>query len=928
MSSLPFRYPRRALLLGLLALIIVGLGACDRLTKLTAEDHLRRAHDFYKQGRAPEAFIEVKNVLQQQPNDVTARLLLARMHLATGNVAAAEQETQRALKADPRHLEARLGLDEIRLLQHKYDDVLRSLEVSPAGHEARVAHMRGDAWYGKGDRARGCLSFQQAKQTDSRYVPAYWGLAKCAAADKKFDAARLHLDQALKIEPSNDRSWTLLADVERASGRLPAAEKAYDNALALNPRSIEALGGRAAIRISTARLKGAQQDIAALSQINSRLPAVGLLQGMLHFQRRDYAKAKTNFDNLLKASPGYSSGIFWAGLTNYALQNYELASKLFYRYLQDYPDAQDVRAMQAVIQAQLGNSGAAKALLKNAEPETVPDVGSLTLMGLAHMQLGDSQSGTRFLREAVKRKPDSSNSRGDLARALVEQGNIDGALAEVDAAIALNPKDVRSRVMKIRILTHSGRPTEALSAIDGLKMLVPPELVANERGMFFVLRKDDANAQKEFSEALRLKPGFEPAAYNLTQLELRKNNIQGAKRTAREAYLVNPDSFTLLQTLYDLEKKTGASAAATELVRKAVKRNPAAAGPLALQAREFLAANDPARALSSTHQAAAAHPDDVALLEVRGAAFAASGDAHNALSTLGRLVSLRPNSTEALFLLAQAQVASGRISDARRSLERINELQPNQLRIEAALARLAIQENNTAQALAAAQKISEKYPHAQDGTLIEAEAYLLAKRTAEAVAVLSKAAQKFPDSAPIAEALAHTHWITGAPDKTLAVANTWLKKQPQDNRMSKLAAEAYVALGKKAEARELYEQIIKRDSRDPRVLNNLAWVLQDSEPSRAFALAEQAYKLAPNDPDVGDTLGWLALSQGKLLRAQEILKQVVKQAPGKLTYQYHYAVALHRGGKSEAAARVLGDIVTQPFAEREQALTLLAQIRS
>jgi Tfp pilus assembly protein PilF len=56
--------------------------------------------------------------------------------------------------------------------------------------------------------------------------------------------------------------------------------------------------------------------------------------------------------------------------------------------------------------------------------------------------------------------------------------------------------------------------------------------------------------------------------------------------------------------------------------------------------------------------------------------------------------------------------------------------------------------------------------------------------------------------------------------------------------------------------------VVKRNPNNPAALNNLAWAYQQEKDPRALGTAEQAFKLAGDNPGVLDTLGWMLVEQG------------------------------------------------------------------
>ena len=75
--------------------LMLSLGACG--ARLTAEERIDLARSQLAEGNAADAAIHLRNVLQDDPSNVPARVLLAESALQVGDLETAVKEYQRAL---------------------------------------------------------------------------------------------------------------------------------------------------------------------------------------------------------------------------------------------------------------------------------------------------------------------------------------------------------------------------------------------------------------------------------------------------------------------------------------------------------------------------------------------------------------------------------------------------------------------------------------------------------------------------------------------------------------------------------------------------------------------------------------------------------------------------------------------------------------
>jgi Flp pilus assembly protein TadD len=128
----------------------------------------------------------------------------------------------------------------------------------------------------------------------------------------------------------------------------------------------------------------------------------------------------------------------------------------------------------------------------------------------------------------------------------------------------------------------------------------------------------------------------------------------------------------------------------------------------------------------------------------------------------------------------------------------------------------------------------------------------------------------------------------------------WIQRYPRDRSAWHALGEAYLRLSDWPRARTVYSELVRSDAKDARAHNNLAIVmLQQRELAAALSHAEQARALAPNIPQVNDTLGWVLVQQGQTEKGLRYLREAALRAPDDPAIQAHLKQALSRMGKRQ-----------------------------
>ena len=124
-----------------------------------------------------------------------------------------------------------------------------------------------------------------------------------------------------------------------------------------------------------------------------------------------------------------------------------------------------------------------------------------------------------------------------------------------------------------------------------------------------------------------------------------------------------------------------------------------------------------------------------------------------------------------------------------------------------------------------------------------------------------------------------------------------------------LLAELFTIAGEPELAAERYEKILALQPSNVVALNNLAYdiAVREKKPAEALPMARKAQALAPRDPTILDTVGWLEYLAGNTAQAAKLLVQAAKAAPGNAEIRLHNAFALSSQGARGAAEAELAE---------------------
>lgn len=456
----------------------------------------------------------------------------------------------------------------------------------------------------------------------------------------------------------------------------------------------------------------------------------------------------------------------------------------------------------------------------------------------------------------------------DLAGALAANPN-DPALLELHARNALAMGDgiaAGASLDKLAGLTHPadfkrmlaeaallrGQAQDALAALGDDKTAAGLRL----RGLALLSQGNQAGAEQAFQAGLAAEPRNAPLLASLSRLKLMSGDTQAARGLADRALAADGDLLDAMLVNAQVATAEGRLGNALAAYDKAGKRYPGNLAALTGQAALLgdLGRTDELSALLAGFQGTTT---DGTMAYLKARLAAAKGDWSAARDILQANEDKLKDRDDANVLYAQALTQIGQPEQARARLQPMLARHPESvvLRRELGKAQLA-----GGDAAAAVQTLT---PFAQSKSASVEDLRLLAK-AAEAAgdpnAAFFAARARYPSPQSLGQAL-------GAADTAMKASN-W------------------------GNAIKAYEQILAlTDGRSALVLNNMAWAqAQVGNRDKALAFAQRAIQVAPDDPSVMDTLGWLLhQTGGNKSRALDLLRRAAQKAPQNQTIAKHLA---------------------------------------
>jgi putative PEP-CTERM system TPR-repeat lipoprotein len=904
-----------------------ALTGCDRTARLTEQEHIQRAKDFEDKGDVRGSIIELKNAIQKNPNSAQARLLLGQAYLRVAMGAEAEKEFRRAIELGVNAEAVKPQLGEALLHTGEYLKVLEEIHVSDqtsTSNRARIQQLRADALLRTGKLQEACELFAQSLATDKENPPTYWGLSQCAVAQRDLAKAREWLDAALQLSSGRAKTWVLIGNWEQLNKNTSAALKAYEQALEAEPHHLDALQSRATLNIALGRTQDAWKDIERYRNLAPRSVQAHYLQAFYLFDQNKYAEAQDVLQNAFKTAPDHLPSILLAGATAYALEAYQQAETYLQRFLARFPRHAQARKLMAATQIRLGNADRALEMLAPLLTPETNDIQTLTLASDAYRVRNEPLKASALLQRAASIDPENAAVKTQLGITYLSSGDTGLAINEFTSAASQEGDQTVATELLAQTYLASKQYDKVLSVTEALLKKNPENATAyNLRARAQLGQKDNTGARASYEQALRIDPVNFTAAGDLAGLDLQAGKPDAARKRFEAILKKDETHLEAMLALARLALAQNQEQAAVGWLEKATRLHPKAIAPHTALVRHHLQKRAPQKALAVATSAVNEAPDSPEALTLLATAQLATGDKGGAIATFNKLVQKSPQSPEAHLQLAQAYIADKQLKGARASLQKALQLRSDHVPSQETLIRLEVTEGRPDAALAVARQMQSQQPGSWRGHDREGDLMLAENRIQDAI----KAYQTALDKGAGGPGLIKWFRAQVLDNRPLAEErlNAWLRRHPQDHAVRAYAAEYAMRNGRNKEAIAHYEAINRAVPNKILLLNNLASLYLLEKDPRARPTAELAAKLAPDNPNVLDTLGWILVQQGQVQRGLEWLGKAKAKAPRSDAIRYHHAAALARAGNRAEARKALQQLLNDSpeFDDADAARALL-----
>lgn len=616
---------------------------CSRDPHAAMMKYVKSGDQFAAAGKTPEAIIEYRNALDNDPRAGDVRIKLADAYLRNGEAAKGIQEYVRAADSLP-DAQVQLKTGNLLLLARRFDDAKGRAERVLAG--------------------------------DARNVEAQILLANALAGLKDLDGAVAQLEEAVRLNPDRSTTYTNLGQIQLERGRRDAAEQAFRRAVELAPKSGLARLSLANFYWMTARLPDAESELKAALQSEPDSPLVRRTAATFYLSTGRRDEAEPHLRRVVELTNTPAASLMLADY--YVAQKREAdARRILEPLVAAPPSAVDANVRLAVLDRASGNAGEATKRLDRVLATDAKNLQALLLRSSFLLSEGKPEDALKAAQAAVESHPDAASAFFTLGRVQAARREKDQAIAAYEQTVRLNPRAGEAKVAIARLQLADGNLDSSVAMAQEALSAQPQNADARLALVQGLIRRGDlARAQTEL-DILKTRFPDSPAVHGQLGLLMgRKGDLTGARAEFERALELQPTSLEAVGGLVALDLSARQIPAARARVDKLVSAPTASPSALMLAARTYAAAGDHSLAEQMLRRVLAADPSHLPAYGALGQLYARQGRLDAALAEFDALAQRDTKPVAALTLAGMILESQGKTAAAQQTFERVLQLDP------------------------------------------------------------------------------------------------------------------------------------------------------------------------------------------------------------------------------------------------------------
>ena len=914
---------------------------CSHAFSQSALDY-EKALKSFNQENFDDAYIYLKNALQDKPSHLQSKLMMADILLRRNQTRAAIIEYQESLLLGADLDIAYLPLAQAYSRIMEYEKVIRLLTNKlSANNNFEISILQAIAYENLERFNKALEKYENALELQPKNITALNNLASFYLRQDNIVQSKIFIIKALNVNPGNPFTLHIKGQINEKEGHIQKALALFKEAYIILPTAPFISRSLANTYVSLKQLDKARDVVDKILIITPDEPFIMLLSARLYGMNDNNELAVKAYEEITKKMAlipneqllKQSELLLVSGLALYMTGNYETARSKLINYVSQNPESLYAIGILVDTHIRLDESKVALKVMETHYDIIKNNLSlSLVLCDL-YIQTNKIHQCQRFITEL--RKNHNAKRVFDLMQVKILQARNkhQKALSYFEQHFT-NATGQEVKKVAVMLYLQNGQKKRALGLVNELIELVPGNLAYQLLKVEVLIRLQQfQDAQKINSIVLAANLDIFSAKYNQANLYYLKKEYQQAHTYAENLLKENAYSFRLYVLQGNILLSLGKLEKAKDKFTSAKLFNRENVIPYEKIISIYQTLKDFPSALKELDRLQKSHFLDPKYILLRANIYIQQHALEQAAEQYVKLYIIwsKAKDHQQLLYLGQQQRIAKIYDDAETTLLRALELLPNYLYAKIELMRLYINIGEITKAEAIISSLPQKIQKNSNIQVILGDV-AQTKNQLESAQIHYLTALNSNNNYRVAVIKLYNlaKDKNMGTDKFVSTLEGIIDKYPTAYFHRHILADFFYYQGDTLLAKQHY-LVLEKVAQLPRIeyiYNNLASMLTLSDPNTAMSFINNALEINQSNPIFIDTKGWILTQQGQYIEGLDLLREAFSMNSNHPSIQYHIAYNLVKSGQLEAARQELKKVLTTelPFAEKDLAQALMNSI--
>ncbi|MCP4253041.1 MAG: tetratricopeptide repeat protein, partial [Candidatus Scalindua sp.] len=862
---------------------------------------------YFLNGEADKSIDLCNRAIKLDPDSSAMWISLAVSYQQKENYANAIKSCKKAIELKPEAAPFKIILANIYAANEKYEKAKQQLETIPTiNNDEKEAYQElFDLCLQNKEKGRQ-ITFMLNKVIFARFNGAH-------------DIAINECRKTMTIFPDNILPRLILASTYLVTKQNEKAIEVYNEIKNSKPEFTSPYYDLARAYISSDKEEDAISTYRDLLDVdNKSVPARLAISGLL-LKKGSLDEAAKMVGEAVELDPENVQAHNLSGEISLAVTEYEKAEKSFSKAIELGSDASVGHYNMARTKFAQGEYDECIEHCNTTLQTKVADVRVLNVLGMALLKKGMVGDAVAVFNKIIGINSDFVPAYITLAKINMSVRKPGVAAILYKMALKINPDAVAARFGLGSSLASMEKHTEAISEFETIIKSYPDDInTFNAMARSYIALKEFDKAQELVMKALGIKQEDPYTRSLLAMIHVERESIPEAIKQLNRVLIANPEF--------------------------------AGAYGLAIL---YLDNGDFDNSISICKQGLEHYPENISLWCNKAVAYLLKGDYVNAKKSCREMLNLQPDGLTPNLCLVNTLLAEGAYEIAKLNIKNMEQLEEVKKTDYLELIDFCAQNKdigvNVSQHLSRTiayteskwfKRILREYeaitrvaPSSKMAYSAQVDILTMTGQDDKAIEICKKVIALQPGFPDIYLELADIYNRNGQKDEADVMYRKVISIDTENSN-------AYLRLGMLLESKglydesiDLYKKVIELDSSSVAAYNNLAWEYASKKQGKlkeALKLAKKAKGIAPNNPTVADTLGWIYYLNGLYDEATPELEAAVRGAMWDPSMRYRLGVVYYKNGlQREAMAELERALkISNSFPEAEEAKILIEKIKT